>query len=65
MFETTNDPERRSDDQLIGPFTTRRSGVNGYEIVDANGTTSLWAYGEAKAASVVRGLNFAYEEGQL
>lgn len=65
MLEITDDLDRLSGNRLVGPFFARRSSLDGFEIVDANGIVAIWVYGEDIAATVVRLLNFAYEHDEL
>jgi len=47
---------------LIGPFHVRRTGIEGFEIIDANGDVGIWVYGEERAAYLLELLNAAYQK---
>jgi hypothetical protein len=51
--------------ELVGPFTCRPNGGDGYEIVSGDGTVGVWARGEGTADCVLRLLNLAYRAGRL
>lgn len=50
---------------LIGPFSSRTSGTNGYEILNGDGKVFGWITGERAATWAVRLLNLADEHGKF
>lgn len=45
---------------MTGPFTYRRSGTTGCEIIDAEGRVFAWAVDTGSAAAIVAALNWAF-----
>jgi len=54
-----------SSGRIRGPFTSRKSSENGYEILGGDGTVSVWVIGEWNAGVVTRLLNLGYEHGKF
>jgi hypothetical protein len=50
---------------LVGPFSNRVSGTEGYEILNGNGNAFGWVTGEGPATWVVRLLNLADKHGKF
>ena len=50
---------------LVGPFSNRISGMEGYEILNGNGNVFGWVTGERAATWVVRLLNLADKHGKF
>jgi len=50
---------------LIGPFEARRSGTNGFEIVNSDGATAVWVIGKDNANELVKLMNLAYQAGRF
>ncbi len=50
---------------LVGPFSNRISGTEGYEILNGNGNVFGWVTGEGAATWVVRLLNLADRHGKF
>lgn len=55
-------PEGRG---LNGPFDTRKSSTNGYEIVNGDGTVNAWVIGQSSAEWLVAILNLAHRHNKL
>jgi hypothetical protein len=51
--------------RISGPFTTEARDGGKIEIVNGDGTASLWAIGESNAKIVARLLNLAHQHGVL
>ena len=51
--------------RLTGPFTGRRSGGEGFEIVDGNGLVGVWVRGEENANTLVKLMNLGHEHRGL
>lgn len=49
--------------ELVGPFTMRQSGRNGFEIVDGDGSVGIWVWGHENAERLIRLLDVAYQHG--
>lgn len=49
--------------RLNGPFTARQSSVNGYQIVNGDGTVSTWNMGKENARDLSCLMNLAYKHG--
>lgn len=50
---------------LKGPFSSRQSSENGFEILNSDGKVSAWIFGKRNADLVVRLLNLADQHGKL
>ena len=46
--------------KLLGPFTARPNGGDGFEIVDANGIVGIWCRGEWLSGVLVKLLNVCH-----
>lgn len=49
----------------VGPFTSRPSGGDQFEFLDANGLTSIWCRGERLANLLVEVLNLCHRCGKF
>ena len=58
-------PSRSNDLTLVGPFSARHNGGDGYEILDGNGDVGIWVRGEANAERIAAILSLAYNCGRL
>jgi hypothetical protein len=58
-------PSRSDEVTLLGPFSARRSGEDGYELLDGNGKVGIWVRGEANAERVAALLSLAGDCGKL
>ena len=54
-----------SSEKIAGPFTAEKSSMNGYEILNGNGTVAIWVTGQWNAETVTALLNLAYKHGKL
>jgi hypothetical protein len=50
---------------LVGPFSKRRSGINGYEILNRDGEVVYCTIGESNASVLVKILNALHKVGKL
>jgi len=50
---------------LVGPFSSKPSSEDGFEIVDGNGVVSVWVRGSTNTEMIVRLMNLAYKWGKL
>jgi hypothetical protein len=58
-------PVRSNEVTLLGPFSARHNGGDGYEILDGNGDVGIWVRGEANAERIAAILSLAYNCGKL
>ena len=58
-------PSRSNEVTLVGPFSARYNGGDGYELLDGNGEVGIWVRGEANAERVAALLSLAGDCGKL
>ena len=66
-LDTSETPNEQLDEapKLAGPFTTRRMGSDGYEILGDGGKVGVWVRGERNAQFMAAMLNLAGKCGRL
>ena len=58
-------PRSSSEVTLVGPFSARSTGGDGYELLGGNEKVGVWVRGEANAERIAAILSLAYECGKL
>ncbi len=51
--------------RITGPFSMVESGLDAYQILNGDGTVSVWVMGDRNANIVTQLLNLAYKYGKL